>query len=543
MSADLQYSRLDIAFSDFLAQRSSFDDKQKNDFKGLILKLSFQRSHGHSCIYINQAERALVMASGLVSENKLSPLIVEKNRLYLHRYWFYENRLARQIKNRLTQDYSVPPLNSIISRYFTELVGEIDWQKKAAIKTLTQTFSIITGGPGTGKTTAVVKILALLQEIAVTKNLPQHIALAAPTGKAAMRLQESIGLSKNTLPCSEAIKKLIPETVTTLHQLLGSQPPSVYFKHDAKHPLTYDTVVVDEASMIDLALMSKLVDALKPNARLILLGDKDQLASVESGSVLADLTTALPEYTVEFKKSYRFQGDIKRLAESVNTQAYDEAWKILEKNLPSLGLLQEDIAEYASKQYEDYLLLIEEDADFTRIFVAFKQFQILCSNRYGTYGVLEINKHVEKQLARQNKIHRTGLWYVGRPIMITENSPRMQLYNGDIGICLYDKESASLAVFFLHSDGNIKTVPPSRLPTHEVVFAMTIHKSQGSEFEACLCVLPDKINPVLSKELIYTAITRAKTKLKIRSNYSVFRQALQTKVERNSGLYEKIIER
>jgi exodeoxyribonuclease V alpha subunit len=355
-----------------------------------------------------------------------------------------------------------------------------------------------------------------------------------------MRLQESIGLSKQTLPCSETIKQHIPETVSTLHRLLGAQPPSPYFKHDSTHPLVYDLIVVDEASMVDLALMSKLLDAIKPTARLILLGDKDQLASVESGAVLADLTASLHKNTVELIKSHRFQGEIKSLADAVNNQDVDQAWHILEKNQEQVSLLEEDLIAYAAEQYTPYLLDINNNADFKTIFAAFTQFQILCSNRHGGYGVTEINKRIEEKLARQDKIKINGQWYVGRPVMVTQNNAVMQLYNGDIGLCLMDKVSGKHTVYFLRPDGSIKKVLPSRMPMHETVFAMTIHKSQGSEFDQCLCVLPDEINPVLSKELIYTAITRAKIKLKIRSSYAVFRQALLQKVERTGGLFEKL---
>ena len=540
MNAEQQYSRLDIAFSRFLSQRTLFDNKQKIEFEILCAELSYQQSQGHSCIHVDASAQKLILASGLASKHDLSPLILEQNRLYLHRYWLYENRLALAIQKLLAQTYSSKDLELLLNRYFIKLIDETDWQREAALKAISLAFCIISGGPGTGKTTTVVKILALLQELALKQGAPLHIALAAPTGKAAMRLQESIGSSKNTLPCSETIKNLIPETVTTIHRLLGSRPPSPYFKHDSAHPLAYDLVVIDEASMVDLALMSKLVDALKPESRFILLGDKDQLASVESGAVLADLTAALPEHTVELKKSYRFHGDIKVLSEAVNHQLIDDAWKILEKNSPEVALLEQDLIDFAAKQYTPYLDEIKNSGDFNTILTSFSQFQILCSNRLGTYGVVEINKRIEELLARQNKIQITGQWYVGRPIMVIQNNASMQLYNGDIGICLYDSQTGKNTVFFLRSDGSIKKILPSRVPAHETVFAMTIHKSQGSEFDECLCVLADKINPVLTKELIYTAITRAKKRLQILSSYSVFSQTLQQKVVRSGGLLEKL---
>lgn len=539
LSEGFQFSRLDISFSRFLAQRAKGNKKQKLAFEALVAKLSYQQSQGHSCIHLNDDEKILVLDSGLIAEQEIAPLKLEHNRLYLQRYWFYENRLAEQIKVlalHRTLDFKDEKL---INRYFIELIDETDWQKQAAIKAISHSFCIVTGGPGTGKTTTVVKILALLQELAAINQGSLHIALAAPTGKAAMRLQESIGVSKETLPCSEVIKQQIPETVTTIHRLLGAKPPSPYFKHDATQPLTYDWVVVDEASMVDLALMSKLVDALKPGAKLMLLGDKDQLASVESGAVLRDLTLALPDHTIELKKTYRFQKEIRDLAVAVNSQTVEDAWGLLNKKSQKVGLLDEELIGYIAARYDAYLAKIN-NVEFTEVFAEFTRFQVLCSNRYGERGVIAINLQVEERLCQQKKIHLTGQWYIGRPIMITQNNASMQLYNGDIGLCLYDEEARKLMVYFVRSDGGIRKVLPSRVPEHETVFAMTIHKSQGSEFDECLCVLPDKINPVLTKELIYTAITRAKTKINISTGYEVFSQALQQRVTRAGGLVEKL---
>lgn len=538
MKTEQQYSRLDIAFSQFLVQRKSLDKHQQKKIGSIVARLSCQQSQGHSCIQLDRAEQDLMIVSGLVSENDLTPLILEQNRLYLQRYWFYENRLAEQLKKLHKHTFQNENLEFLLKRYFIDLVDETDWQRVAAQKVVSQAFSIITGGPGTGKTTTVVKILALLQESFI-KQEGLLIALAAPTGKAAMRLQQSIGSSKTTLPCSEQIKKLIPETVTTIHQLLGAKPPSPYFKHDATNLLVYDLVVIDEASMVDLALMSKLVDALKPGSRLILLGDKDQLASVESGSVLADLTAALPEQTQELKKSYRFEGEIKALADAVNSQSADVAWQILKTGIYQVSLLEENLIDYIAEKYSYYCQLIKNDAGFKDIYAAFCQFQVLCSNRYGQNGVNDINDKVEQKLVRENKIQQSGTWYPGRPIMVTQNNTGMQLYNGDIGICL-DDSLLTNQVFFLRSDGSVKKVMASRIPAHETVFAMTIHKSQGSEFEECVCVLPEKTNPVLSKELVYTAVTRAKKGLILFSSYSVFCQALQKKVVRTGGLLEKL---
>jgi exodeoxyribonuclease V alpha subunit len=535
------FSRLDVAFARFLGQRCKLSNEDRLSFESLVRQLSHEQSQGHSCIQLAESDCALVLASGLTAVSGQAagslPLVLEQNRLYLHRYWDYESRLAKQIKAMAQAKPPIEGLEAALDRYFSALSGEIDWQREAAKMALTRGFCIITGGPGTGKTTTVVRILALMQELA---SEPLHIALAAPTGKAAMRLQESIGSNKASLPCDESVKRLIPEKVTTLHRLLGAMPPSPYFRHNADKPLIHDLVVVDEASMVDLALMSKLVDALKPGAGLILLGDKDQLASVESGAVLADLTAILPDCTLELKKSHRFDENIKKLATAVNQQQADGAWQALQSGDKNITLLDQDPADYVAGRQVDYLRLIKAAASFDEIFRAFSRFQVLCANRHGKNSVAEINHLVEQKLVAQKLISVSGLWYVGRPVMVTQNNPALQLYNGDIGICLPDNDQdGKLMVFFQRADGSVKKYLPARVPHCETVFAMTIHKSQGSEFEEVLIALPDAVNPVLTKELLYTAITRARKTVKLLADEAVFAATVGRKVERITGLVDK----
>ncbi|MEF3076558.1 exodeoxyribonuclease V subunit alpha [Methylobacter sp. Wu1] len=535
------YSRLDVAFARFLGQRCKLSTEEKPLFESLVRQLSHEQSQGHSCMQLAESDCALVRASGLAAVSGQTagslPLVLEQNRLYLHRYWDYESRLAKQIKAMAQAKPSIEGLDAALDRYFPARPDEVDWQREAANMALTRGFCIITGGPGTGKTTTVVRILALMQELA---SEPLHIALAAPTGKAAMRLQESIGANKASLPCAESVKQLIPEKVTTLHRLLGAMPPSPYFRHNADKPLIYDLVVVDEASMVDLALMSKLVDALKPGAGLILLGDKDQLASVESGAVLADLTAILPDCTLELKKSHRFDENIKKLATAVNQQQADVAWQALQRGDKNITLLDQDLVDYVAGRQADYLQLVKAAAPFDEIYRAFSRFQVLCANRHGKNSVAEINHLVEQKLVTQKLINVSGLWYVGRPIMVTQNNPALQLYNGDIGICLPDHDqSGKLMVFFQRADGSVKKYLPARVPHCETVFAMTIHKSQGSEFEEVLIALPDAVNPVLTKELLYTAITRARKTVKLVADEAVFVATVGRRVERITGLVDK----
>jgi len=270
------------------------------------------------------------------------------------------------------------------------------------------------------------------------------------------------------------------------------------------------------------------------------LGDKDQLASVESGAVLENLTQALPTHTVELKTAHRFDENIKQLAIAVNQQDAEAAWQFLISGNTKMMLLEGDLIAYISAQQTAYLTLIQQGADFTDIYRAFNRFQVLCSNKEGKNSVADINARVEQKLAQQGRIQISGLWYVGRPVLVTQNNPQLHLYNGDIGLCLPDNsQDGRLMVFFQRPDGSVKSYLPSRIAQCETVFAMTIHKSQGSEFDEVLIVLPDIINPVLTKELLYTAITRAKETVKLVTDKAVFTATVQQKVARVTGLVDK----
>ena len=453
--ADQSINRLDKALAHFMGRQTKLGKQDLVRFENIVSELSSEQQHGHSCIRLAPDDQNLMHASGVVSDQGAFPLILEQDRLYLHRYWHYETRLAEQILQLAQTHLTGKADNKLFDRYFGSESDVTDWQREAAKHAVNQAFCIITGGPGTGKTSTVVKILAIQQELAVRE--PLHIALAAPTGKAAMRLQQSINQNKTLLPCTEEVKQLIPENVSTIHRLLKVKPASPYFYHNADNPLPYDLVVIDEASMIDLALMSKLVDAIKFGGRLILLGDKDQLASVESGAVLSDLTSALQKNTLELKTNFRFNENIKMLADAVNSQQSEQAWQILHEEYGNIGLLQEDLISYAGNRHSHYIKQIKAGADFKAIFQSFNAFQILCATRHGKHSVTEINHLLEQQLAGQNLINPGGVWYSGRPVMITQNDPAMHLYNGDTGICLADTEQrGKLMVFFKRPDGSIK---------------------------------------------------------------------------------------
>ncbi|WP_223463587.1 MULTISPECIES: exodeoxyribonuclease V subunit alpha [unclassified Pseudomonas] len=543
------------------------------------------------------------------------PLVLSGKRLYLRRYWAYERRIDLSLRERLTQHESTP--NDLLQR-LTGLFGParsgevIDWQKLACALATRSAFSIVTGGPGTGKTTTVVRLLALLQAPAVEAGMPLRIRLAAPTGKAAARLTESISQQVRTLKVTEEIREKIPSDVTTVHRLLGSRPGTRHFRHHAGNRLPLDVLVVDEASMIDLEMMANLLDALPPHARLVLLGDKDQLASVEAGAVLGDLcrdaeagwyspqtrqwleavsgenlqasglqedaqgTHPLAQQVVMLRHSRRFgEGSgIGQLARWVNQQHPEEARKLLsarshddvyclalkgEQDRALERLLLDGHGE-GPQGYRHYLSVLRnqrppldsplEDScwiDWARqVLQAFDAFQLLCAVRKGPWGVEGLNQRVTDALLRARLIDSDQQWYEGRPVLMTRNDYGLGLMNGDIGIALRLPEQEGhgtgkqvLRVAFPRNDGQggVRFVLPSRLNDVETVYAMTVHKSQGSEFAHTALILPDALNPVLTKELIYTGITRAKDWFTlIESRAGVFEEAVKRRVKRLSGL-------
>lgn len=537
IAVNTSFSRLDNAFGQFFSNLTPFEFEQKEELQAILTQLCATYYQGNTCLKLTQSQQQLLHDSNLASFPETSailPLHIDKfGHLYLRRYWDYEQNLIAKLREmqQITTQFS--DLESLLETFFPTVSDEKDWQHEAAECAVEKNFTIITGGPGTGKTTTVVKILAILQTLNLKQ--PLQIALAAPTGKAAMRLQESITQSKNYLNFTVKIKEMLPENVTTIHRLLGAKPPSPYFRYNEKNRLPYDLIVIDEASMIDLAMMSKLASAIKPTARLILLGDKEQLASVEAGTVLADLTQALPENTVELKKTYRFQGVIKEFADAINQKNARRAWQISHDKNNMIEHLNGDFLSYLIQQHRDYFQAIKTGESFAEIYQKLNRFQILCAHREGKNSVSELNYRLEKALQNEKFINLASNWYIGRPVMITQNNATLQLYNGDIGVCLHD-EHGETKVFFPRPDGGFQGFSPARLPPCETVFAMTIHKSQGSEFEEICVFLPDYVQPILTKELLYTAITRAKKSIKLVTSEKIFSATVQASVNRVTGL-------
>ncbi len=521
------------------------------------------------------------------------PLILDNHmRLYLHRYWEYERALIDFVRDRVQNrggknnedDSGVTDIGLFrksLSRLFPGAWDDDGHARIAAVTAVLKRFSVITGSPGTGKTTVVAKVLALLIEHSKGKILP--IALAAPTGKAAFRLEESIGKNREKLAAPDAVKAAIPANATTIHRLLGSLKDSPYFRFNKKNPLPFNLVVVDEASMVDLPLMSKLVQAMPEKGRLILLGDRDQLSSVEAGAVLGDICGAgeskpyssffvetfktltghdLPGFDassvpgiqdciVELKKNYRFAEDqgISRVCKEIKSGNGEGAMNIMRSGVyrditwSDLGpdAMVSAIREVVNEKFKQYLKVTNLHQFTEHLLDSFEEFRILCAVRSGPYGVMALNRLVERVLKEAGILKPEGRWYSGRPIMITRNDYNLRLFNGDVGVILPDyREDNELRAFFRDGAGNIRKFPPVMLPEHETVFAMTVHKSQGSEFGTVLLILPDYDSPVLTRELIYTGITRAKTNAEIWGNEAIFRAAVSRRTVRQSGLCDAL---
>lgn len=542
--AEQQPRLLDSQFARFLAKRSRLSGEEREHFRDLVCRLSMALAGGDSCLPVSIDEAELIRCSGF-SGGSDKPLQLWHDKLYLQRFFVYEQSLARLIGRLLAESKELARDESLLELLFGKKdENETDWQRLAAERALEQSLLIVSGGPGTGKTTTVVKILALLLSVS-GQNL--RIALAAPTGKAAMRLQESIVSSVQRLPLSDSLVKSIPDQAATLHRLLGVKHFSPFFRHNASNPLVYDVVVVDEASMVDLALMAKLVGALRPGSRLILLGDKNQLASVESGTVLADMISALPGNRVELQKSYRFDAGIKGFAEAVNRGDANSAWQQMENSKPAnVSRLQEDVAEYGGKRYCNYMEAVYKAGtldDYKGLFPLLHAFKILCAVRKGASGVSGINRDVENYLTKKG-YDCFGLdYYCGRPVMITRNDYALDLYNGDMGICLPDPENPDvMKVWFERADGSLQGLSPGRTINCETVYALTIHKSQGAEIDEVLVVLPEQESDLVSRELLYTAVTRARQGVRVKSSRSAFDSAVAGKIERHSGLAQRLVE-
>ncbi len=510
-----------------------------------------------------------------------SPLILDdQGRLYLSRYWHFEQTVADALNDRTRrwiEDIDRDKFQASLKRLFvnkavTEIDGP-DWQRVAAAIAVLRPFCVISGGPGTGKTRTVTSILALLVEQANDARL--RIALAAPTGKAAARLNQSIRAAKGELSLTDEIRNAIPEQAQTLHRLLEFRSGRVNPRYGPGERLHLDVLVVDEASMVDLPLMARLLAALPEDARLILLGDKDQLASVEAGKVLGDIcgrqaeitysaascevieplsgdrlpkaSAKLPpiaDHIVVLQKSWRFheKSGIGRLARAVNTENATQALAVLANDaFPDARLVRSTdgmLGGLISELLIPAFRKVIEASDPTAALQALNQLRVLCAVREGPQGVKYLNQRIERALEKAGLIEPVGRIYPGQPVMVTVNDHDQRLYNGDVGLILRDQASnGALRVFFETSDG-VRQIPPTRLPPHETVYAMTIHKSQGSEFSRVLMLLPEIQTSLVTKELVYTGITRAKDEVILYCSPDQLTHAINQRIERFTGLYD-----
>jgi exodeoxyribonuclease V alpha subunit len=535
------------------------------------------------------ALRSVPDVVGIGSEPR--PLVLEPGgRLYLHRFHQAESDIAlalTALAGRVDAAGVAPEfdLPAALDRYFPpDSSGETDWQKVAAFAALQGRLTVICGGPGTGKTHTVVFLLALLLEQAAPRRL--RIEVCAPTGKAAARLQESMAGTIARLPCTPEIRDALPKTVRTVHRVLGASAIDGTFRHGPEAPIDADVVVVDEASMADLALVARLLGALRKDARLILVGDPGQLPSVDAGGVLADIcqpdavrlfppafaaawlaasgkplppeiiseaAPPLAQAIVGLHRNRRFgdRSDIHAVASAVRDGNFTKALTILESDpagsarlsgLPPTAMLKAALRTAVLDGWQG----VFDAEDPAAKFKAMGDFRILCAVRDGPYGVTEINRLVVEILREAGRV-RGSEWFDGRQIMITANDYALGLSNGDLGLVTDGPEG--LEVRFQPDD--VRHFAPARLPAHETAFALTIHKSQGSEFRRVLIILPAP-HPgaeavfqagqgrILARELVYTGLTRASAQVEIWAAPEVLEQAVTRSLARASGLATRL---
>jgi exodeoxyribonuclease V alpha subunit len=511
-----------------------------------------------------------------------TPLVLDGTRLYLRRYYRYETDLARRIAVRASQrceDVDRDALREALARLFPASGPSPRWQRVAAAVGLLGRFTVIAGGPGTGKTWTAARIVALLVEQGLRRGFRPRIHLLAPTGKAAARLRESIRESRGSLECSEPVRAAIPDEASTIHRALGATPDG-RFGYDADRQLVTDAVIVDEASMVDLALMSRLLAAVPEHARVILLGDRDQLASVEAGSVLADIcggeggerlsrfsksaasrvreltgdevpaagdSSGIRDCVVHLREGRRFRQAIGTLAVAIQAANVEGALEALRSDsAPEVSLLTPSqslaarLNPLAVAGYRAYL----KERDPEKQLEPFGRFRFLCAHRRGPDGVESVNGLIENALAAARLIRPSEPNYAGRPLLVTRNDLSTRLFNGDIGLIIQSTNTRKALFPGLDSEEAsaqaTRRISLSRLPAVETAFAITVHKSQGSEFDEVVVVLPEKPSPVLTRELLYTAVTRARERVTVIGTPAIIRHAVEKPTERLSGLRERL---
>ncbi|ATZ68310.1 exodeoxyribonuclease V subunit alpha [Acinetobacter haemolyticus] len=559
-------------WSRYLTQAPFSQSAQADSAAHVLQQLIEASLNGDSCIQVDLVQLEALGDLAIPSEKaatQVAPCVYDQQGLALYRYWQLEQRLAQQIcrlKRQMTPVIDISEYESLL---------EDEFQQAALKMVLQQWLSIITGGPGTGKTYTLARIIAALNQM-----IPDiRIAMAAPTGKAAQRMQEALQNSfndPNLIASGLVTDELRNQSTQTLHRLLGMGNRQIP-RFNVKQPLPYDVIVVDEASMLDLSLATALFEAVPDSCRIILLGDANQLASVDVGSVLADLqqVEGLAENRVQLQNSRRFSdkakiGQLARFiqaqqasSESVLTQLEQEIVKPASLQEMSLSTAMPDaiqleylpeqldieIEQYQQKLmygFNDYAEILKSylHADQPEQYIqdvirVFDDYRILAAVKHGALGIEQLNRYAERWLNQQLKQIAVAEWYVGRPVMMTYNDYQLGISNGDIGICFKHRTQAQQFEVFFPSLN--KWIAAHRLPRNmQTAFALTIHKSQGSEFTHTAIVLDSNAKKLLSQELIYTAVTRAKKVVTLLADPNALLQALTVRTVRRSGLVQKI---
>jgi exodeoxyribonuclease V alpha subunit len=513
------------------------------------------------------------------------PLRLVGSTLYLDRYWRDERFVAADLlsRNEPAAETDVALLSNGLARLFA---GEApDLQRLAAATCVLRRLAVVGGGPGTGKTTTITRIVVLLDEQAAASGAPPpYIALAAPTGKAAARLEEAVHEEALALELSASVRERLLETkASTLHRLLGSRPRSTSrFRHDRRNQLPHDVVVVDETSMVSLSLMARLLEAVRSDARLILVGDPKQLASVEAGAVLGDLVgpasdellmhehartrlaqaarqtvpgreppsgATIGDSIVVLRRVHRFAGAIAELAEAVRAGDAEASLAVLRGGHDDVRWVEKDVAELDARgalgQVRETavvtgrrILEAARAGDAVAALAALGSFRLLCAHRRGPYGVATWNTVIEGWLADELDRFAEDVWYVGRPLLVSRNDYGLRLYNGDTGVIVAREDDRKVAVF--DRQGQLVEVSPTRLEAVDTVHALTIHKSQGSQVEAVAILLPDPTSRILTRELLYTAVTRARNSTTVCGTEDAIRAALERPIAHASGLRRRL---
>ncbi len=490
------------------------------------------------------------------------PLRLVGSRLYLDRYWREEQQVAGDLATRAAASVAGVDeaiLTAGLDRLFADADPD-DLQRRAAATALGRHLTVVAGGPGTGKTTTVARILALLHE--QNPGRVPLVALVAPTGKAAARMEEAVHEAAGSMDVSAEVRaRLLASSASTLHRLLGWKPGNrARFRHDRFNRLPHEVVIVDETSMVSLTLMARLLEAVRPSARLVLVGDPEQLASVEAGAVLGDIVGpasvadasaggtpgvgAVSDAIVVLRRGHRFGGTIAELATAIQTGDADRVVHVLRSDVADVMWVEADVATATTADLSGLRTVVlaagrslidaADRGDGRGALAALGRFRLLCAHRRGPYGVSDWTRQVETWLTSSiPDFNAMGEWYAGRPVLYTENDYGLQLYNGDTGVVV--SSASELRVVF-ERRGQLLELSPQRLGRVETVHAMTVHKAQGSQFERVALLLPDPTSPILTRELLYTAATRAQKELLLVGTEKSVRAAVDRPIGRASGL-------